>query len=220
MQSSATITQSNMIWYGIEYLTVVIETEYKSEFEPTQYSPYLALMGELWDVFCKDFGENWLCYNSTTLRLENGTLDQLIQKMQTLVVNCIMAQCIMAPNLRPLYDFLTESSYKWMNGWTDTGTDNSHQRRWQLRVKLEIITFKAECPVFLQYGNISVSISWQYLVTASKYVLSYLAFMLPQDWMLKQIHMDWILRSSWIYQGCISYTESHSALTDVLLHRF
>ena len=49
--------QSNM-----EHITAVAETEYKSEFEPTKYTPYLGLIGELWDVhvhvFCKDFEEN------------------------------------------------------------------------------------------------------------------------------------------------------------------
>ena len=43
------------------------EVEYKSEFDPTKYTPYRALTGELWDVFCEDFGENWLHYNSLAL---------------------------------------------------------------------------------------------------------------------------------------------------------
>ena len=30
-------------------------------------TPYLALMGELWGVFCEDFGEYWPQYNGTTL---------------------------------------------------------------------------------------------------------------------------------------------------------
>ena len=46
------------------------EAEYKSEFEHTKDTPYLGLTGELWGVFCKDFGENWLRYNSTGLYLE------------------------------------------------------------------------------------------------------------------------------------------------------
>ena len=32
--------------------------EYKTEFETTKDIPYLALMGELWDVFGENFGEN------------------------------------------------------------------------------------------------------------------------------------------------------------------
>ena len=31
------------------------------------YTPYLALTGELWTVFCEDSGENWLRYNGTAL---------------------------------------------------------------------------------------------------------------------------------------------------------
>ena len=30
---------------------------------------YLALTAELWDVFCRDSGEKWPCYNGTTLYL-------------------------------------------------------------------------------------------------------------------------------------------------------
>ena len=33
----------------------------------TKETPYLALMGELWGVFCEGFGENWPCYNDTAL---------------------------------------------------------------------------------------------------------------------------------------------------------
>ena len=30
-------------------------------------TPYLALTGELWAVYCEDFGENWVGYNGTPL---------------------------------------------------------------------------------------------------------------------------------------------------------
>ena len=43
------------------------EAENKSQFKPTKYTPCLALTGELWDVFCEDWGENWLHYNGTAL---------------------------------------------------------------------------------------------------------------------------------------------------------
>ena len=43
------------------------EAEYQSESEPTKDTPYFALMGELWGVFCKYVGEIWPCYNSSTL---------------------------------------------------------------------------------------------------------------------------------------------------------
>ena len=50
------------------YLTAVTEAKYKLESEPTKYTPYLTLMGELWDVFCEDLGEN-LCHNCTALNI-------------------------------------------------------------------------------------------------------------------------------------------------------
>ena len=55
------------MWHDMEYITAVTEAEYKSEFELTKCIPYLALTGELWGVFCKDFEENWLYYNGITL---------------------------------------------------------------------------------------------------------------------------------------------------------
>ena len=36
--------------------------EYISEFEHTKDTPYLALVGELWDVFYEDFEEHWPHY--------------------------------------------------------------------------------------------------------------------------------------------------------------
>ena len=43
------------------------EVEYKSEFESTKDTPYLALTDELWDVIWGDFGENGPRYNGTEL---------------------------------------------------------------------------------------------------------------------------------------------------------
>ena len=37
----------------------------------TKYTPYLALTGELWGVFCEDFGEYWPRYNGTALYIDN-----------------------------------------------------------------------------------------------------------------------------------------------------
>ena len=34
--------------------------------ESTKDTPYLLLMGELWCIFCNNFGENWPCYNNGT----------------------------------------------------------------------------------------------------------------------------------------------------------
>ena len=44
-------------------------TKNESDFIITTDTPYLALTGELWAVFCEDFGENWLRYNGTALYL-------------------------------------------------------------------------------------------------------------------------------------------------------
>ena len=41
--------------------------EHKSDIELTKHTPYLALMGELWGVFCEDLGENWPHCNGTAL---------------------------------------------------------------------------------------------------------------------------------------------------------
>ena len=45
----------------------MIMAERKSNIWLTKDTPYLALMSELWNVFSKDFGENWPRYNGTTL---------------------------------------------------------------------------------------------------------------------------------------------------------
>ena len=55
------------IWHDSAYISAVTEAEYESQFEPTKYIPYLALTGELWNVFCEDLGKNWLRYNGTAL---------------------------------------------------------------------------------------------------------------------------------------------------------
>ena len=59
--------------YDIEYSIAQIDFKLKSDFEPTTDTPYLALTGELWGVFCYHFGENW-CYNSTALYREKSPL--------------------------------------------------------------------------------------------------------------------------------------------------
>ena len=41
--------------------------EFECKFQSTKDTPYLALTGELWDVFCDDSGENWPRYNGTAL---------------------------------------------------------------------------------------------------------------------------------------------------------
>ena len=46
------------------------EGGYTSEFWPTKDTPYLALAGELWGVFCEDFAENWPRYNDTAMYIK------------------------------------------------------------------------------------------------------------------------------------------------------
>ena len=43
------------------------EAEYKSEFESTKDTPYLALTSDLWGVFNEDFEEIRTRYNGTAL---------------------------------------------------------------------------------------------------------------------------------------------------------
>ena len=66
VQSSAIITQSNLSWYYIRQVVITV-AESESNIRITTDTPYLTLMGELWDVYCEDLGENWLRYNGTTL---------------------------------------------------------------------------------------------------------------------------------------------------------
>ena len=61
VQFGAIITQSNITWYWIQ--NVVIDVENMSEFEPPIDTPYHALTGELWGVYCKNLSRNWLSSN-------------------------------------------------------------------------------------------------------------------------------------------------------------
>ena len=60
--------QRGPIDHDIIYSTVVT-AEFKSDFKLTTDTPYLALTGELWGVYCEDLWENWLRYNGTALYL-------------------------------------------------------------------------------------------------------------------------------------------------------
>ena len=53
--------------HDIVYSTKVTEVEYKSEFESTKGTTYLALTFGLWGVFSEYFGENWPRYNGPVL---------------------------------------------------------------------------------------------------------------------------------------------------------
>ena len=66
LQSDAVVTQSIATWYT-EYSTAITKVECLWDFVLTIDTPYLAREGELWGVYCENFGENWLCYNSNAL---------------------------------------------------------------------------------------------------------------------------------------------------------
>ena len=46
----------------IPHCSTVTDSEHKWKFVFTKNTPYLALMGELWGVYCENLGENWLFY--------------------------------------------------------------------------------------------------------------------------------------------------------------
>ena len=43
-----------------------------SDFNLITYTPHLALTGELWGIYCEDYGENWPRYNGTALYILNS----------------------------------------------------------------------------------------------------------------------------------------------------
>ena len=53
----------------IKYTTTSTGVGYGSGFELTKDTPYLALAGELWDVFCEYFDEKRSCYKGVLLYL-------------------------------------------------------------------------------------------------------------------------------------------------------
>ena len=58
-------------WRDFVYGTITTEIKYASEVIFTKDTPYLALTGKLWGVFCEDLGENWLRYDSTALYIKH-----------------------------------------------------------------------------------------------------------------------------------------------------
>ena len=65
VQSSAAITLS--IYHDTTYSIAITVAESESDYSITSDTPYLAPTGELWGVYCGDFGENLLRHNSTAL---------------------------------------------------------------------------------------------------------------------------------------------------------
>ena len=40
----------------------VIEAEHKFQSELKTGTPYIDLIGKIWDAYCKDIGNNWACF--------------------------------------------------------------------------------------------------------------------------------------------------------------
>ena len=112
------------IYHDIAYGTAITVAESESDFRITTDmtdTPYLALMGEQWGVFCEDFGENWPHYKNTAMYLVNSFRPMMyiwacevghhwfrkhgkwnLQKM---------ACCLMAPNHVPEFSVLSQRSF-------------------------------------------------------------------------------------------------------------
>ena len=54
------LLQRGPTYHDVIYATVVVTTEWKSDFKLTIATPYLAVTGELWGVFYENLKENWL----------------------------------------------------------------------------------------------------------------------------------------------------------------
>ena len=65
IQSSAVLTPSNMAWYCTRHCRNGGRISIRVW--ATKDTPYFALTGELWDVFCEYIGEIWPRYNGTAL---------------------------------------------------------------------------------------------------------------------------------------------------------
>ena len=59
------------IYHDITIDIAMAAAERKSHFKLTTDTPYLALTGELWGVYCEDLGENWPRYSGTALYNHN-----------------------------------------------------------------------------------------------------------------------------------------------------
>ena len=55
----------------------MIGAEYECKFEPVKDTPYLALTGELWGVFCDDFRENQRRYIITAPHCTSNSFPKL-----------------------------------------------------------------------------------------------------------------------------------------------
>ena len=82
IQLVALITQSDLTWHGM-----VMTKEHNSDLKPTEDTPYLALMGKLWNVYGQDLGENQLSYNHTVTSSHSCSSQDEILEIQRRYVN-------------------------------------------------------------------------------------------------------------------------------------
>ena len=68
IQTTAVITQSNIVHISLTITRT--EAKYQLQTGSPKYTPYLALTGEPWGIFCDYLWENWQRYNSTTLNVD------------------------------------------------------------------------------------------------------------------------------------------------------
>ena len=61
-------------------MIIEIEAEYQSDAGTTKDTPYLALTGELWGVFCEYLWENQPRYNGTPLYIPVDSLNSLVRQ--------------------------------------------------------------------------------------------------------------------------------------------
>ena len=64
---SQVLLSRGLIYHDITYDPTITVSENGSNIRVTTKNPYLALTGELWCVYCEEFGEKWPRYNGTAL---------------------------------------------------------------------------------------------------------------------------------------------------------
>ena len=95
-------------------------------FELTKDTPYLALLGELWNVFY-ELNRNWSCYKGFLLYIYIYILDMVLKN-----ANIRLQLHLSGANKLGLY--VSGQTYWWTDRWMDTWKDNTH---WHCR-KLQI----------------------------------------------------------------------------------
>ena len=55
------------MYHDITYDTAITVAEGELDIRITTDTPYLALTGELWVIYCEDLGKDWPRYNGTAL---------------------------------------------------------------------------------------------------------------------------------------------------------